>query len=540
MSMSAPEEACPDRNHVRTMDTLVSQLRDHWLQKNFEGVLQAVRDGVDVAAFLRCAGDLWFRNDPEPDELKIGRRKDIGAVEFSLQDEDFAVSVWGIFFDRGLSVDANLLSDDVWGVFLAPVSGGTEAITLLHVAASYAKPKLVKLLLDRGATVNIVDCGFTPFDELLTCHSAVDDAASVIIEGRDEDQMRSDVVTCAKLLLEAGSDPNRIAHMDNCPKKLDGPIDPDADSASEAQGANEAAEEIGGSRMEEMVGGVLDVGQAERSEGEASGSGVSLLSDSLRSETNDSDEDEYHKGTALARIFNNSDSDDFSYFSGVCLLLVRHGGRFNTTAPISQLLEQHRGDRDAIEALTFLFRQDISQSDTLQHFRDDYDDLLQLLSLGATGTILDGRNLQEIADDAQNVHTNLVNNILRKHISEARTKIGRPGPELVPEGIWLEHLGALDGTTLGRIQGDVPNARNASPDEVRASIRSSVRRFYRDLNDVPSGILRSGPEAISLVYRRLVLVEGLDLDDVRVIMFQAFLKAANEYSWGGPSCAPGT
>jgi len=106
----------------------------------------------------------------------------------------------------------------------------------------------------------------------------------------------------------------------------------------------------------------------------------------------------------------------------------------------------------------------------------------------------------------------------------------------------------LDGFTdpqLKRVQDDVPNARGRTAREVRESLRKSVRRFYDELTSVSGGLVKSGREAVTLVFEALYLRHSGSssynaFDDVELPVFQGFLKAANEYSWGSASCAPGS
>ena len=98
---------------------------------------------------------------------------------------------------------------------------------------------------------------------------------------------------------------------------------------------------------------------------------------------------------------------------------------------------------------------------------------------------------------------------------------------------------------LLRIRDHVPKARGRFAREVRDSLRKSVRRVYEELTNVPGGLVNSGREAVTLVYEALHLRHSRSssfdtFDDVQLPVFQGLLKVADEYSWGGASCSPGS
>jgi hypothetical protein len=95
--------------------------------------------------------------------------------------------------------------------------------------------------------------------------------------------------------------------------------------------------------------------------------------------------------------------------------------------------------------------------------------------------------------------------------------------------------------TLGKFQEAV--------ELIRESLRLSFARFFGNLTERPvyGSPVPTGAAAVDLVYRALVCRFAGDPDscfdlseDVLVPLFQAVLKAHNEYGWAVNSCAPGS
>jgi len=189
---------------------------------------------------------------------------------------------------------------------------------------------------------------------------------------------------------------------------------------------------------------------------------------------------------------------------------------------------------------TSVWKLDIGTHDFLRHFRDDYDVLLKLLSHGATGSVLEGQNLRDIAMDHQNVHTTLQGAFLRKHVAEARAalKAAEVAPSVSASSL-VRYLDSMDESALARVQTDVPHASNMSPDGVRDSLRESVRRFFENLQQVAGAIIPCGGDAVALVYHRLLL-ELRDVEEATVSLFQTLLKAQNESGPNSPACGVGS
>jgi hypothetical protein len=85
--------------------------------------------------------------------------------------------------------------------------------------------------------------------------------------------------------------------------------------------------------------------------------------------------------------------------------------------------------------------------------------------------------------------------------------------------------------------------------QIRVSLSRSINRFFSSLTERPvyGGLVETGAKAVDLVYKALVCMfaghESADIDivdDVLVPLFQALLKAQNEYGWANNSCAPGS
>jgi hypothetical protein len=122
-----------------------------------------------------------------------------------------------------------------------------------------------------------------------------------------------------------------------------------------------------------------------------------------------------------------------------------------------------------------------------------------------------------------------------------------------------EELG-LHKFSIDKVSTAKPSSRRGSPapgsdmeqlqialEEIRGSLRASIGRFFSSLTERPvqGALVRTGAKAVDLVYRALVCAfaesDGFDIiDDVLLPLFQALLKAHNEYGWSSNSCAPGS
>jgi hypothetical protein len=202
---------------------------------------------------------------------------------------------------------------------------------------------------------------------------------------------------------------------------------------------------------------------------------------------------------------------------------------------------------------------------------------LALLARGARLKRPD-RDLRAVAMDHQSTHLTLVNLVLKRHAERAEALVAKASPEAA--AFLLTELGDFQTTKQGdlrvtqqylvhaldqrfsdaavlRVGQDVPcvreNVARAEPMlsaavEIRASLRSSIERFFSSLTEVPvlGAIVDTGAKVLDLVYKALVCVfveKGCDVDvveDVLVPLFQALLKAENEYGWTVRSCAPGS
>jgi len=89
----------------------------------------------------------------------------------------------------------------------------------------------------------------------------------------------------------------------------------------------------------------------------------------------------------------------------------------------------------------------------------------------------------------------------------------------------------------------------AALEKIRGSLRRSIKRFFSGLTERPvhGALVRTGAKALDLVFKALVCrfvgdqTNRFDIvEDVFVPLFQALLKAQNEYGWERNSCAPGS
>lgn len=254
------------------------------------------------------------------------------------------------------------------------------------------------------------------------------------------------------------------------------------------------------------------------------------------------------------------------HFSDVKELLIRRGAKIRGRDEVLEALrssdmmgrrgDRHRGMEDldlALHVITVVdeYKLDIADTDFLGYRRDgSLKELTLLLSHGANGVLQEGRNLADIANDEQNVHTSLQTAMLRKHLEEARRSLKAaniPTQPTDPERqlqYLLEQLQNFPESSFQTLCADAPHCAGRSPFQIRESLSGQLRRFYRELNsENPArsfGALVSGPEVVHIVLERLALLPSVSRQDALEIVFGALLNAGNEYGWGMASCPQGS
>lgn len=173
----------------------------------------------------------------------------------------------------------------------------------------------------------------------------------------------------------------------------------------------------------------------------------------------------------------------------------------------------------------------------LQFYRDRYSVAVEMLSHGVLMGIM-GEEAGELighVGDAQNVHTTLVASGARRLVRTVRGEMG--GIPKLTAGEMGDIIANLTDDDILRIQADHATTAGQSLAAIREAIGEACKRFYLDLGNFSFVGLKSGAEALGLVYS---WIARSDPHEAALAVASGLLQSHSEYRWRANSCPQGS